>query len=118
MMNAKTEIRGNWPGQNKKPESTHRRRISRPVALEKLAISNDPPPTTTRPTTGGHYTPIFMELKMGQRIICPPDRARAIGKSLEEWLKKRGVPARVQTCAHYPADGMGGVWMLPAEDKP
>jgi hypothetical protein len=115
-MTAKTEIRGPWPGSPKaKTKSKAGIKRSRVVPLELLSITDDPPPVN-HAKPGGHYSTLFARLQPGQRIVCPPDRARAIGASLKDWLQKRGVSAHVQTCTRYEKDGMGGVWYYP-EDK-
>ena len=113
----KTEIRGKWPSGAKSRISRAGMKPTRPVPLELLSISSDPAPTTTGASTGGHYTPIFSDLKPGQRLICPPDRAVAVAASLKQWLRKRGINARVQSCSDYPKDHMGGVWWWHKQDE-
>lgn len=105
-----TKIAGPWPGKRASKPS----KMREPVPLEMLSISDDPPPLR-RSQPGGHYDAIFRELRPGQRLICPPDRAHGLAKTLADWLRKRGIKARVRSSEHYPKDGMGGVWYLPPE---
>ena len=113
-----TQIRGNWPTAKKVEDKKPVKKLAMraPVPLEQLSISDDPPPLRGS-TPGGHYTPIFKQLKPGQRLICPPDRAHALANTIKDWLARRGIKARVRSSERYPKDGMGGVWYFIDDSK-
>lgn len=108
---------------NNKPQTTYAGKnpfggpLTKPqhvIDPSELAIANDPPPS--KRYTQRKLDPIFAKLKPGQCLKCPSGVASNVGTQLRKFVKRRGLPGRVLVTSHYEADGMGRVWLLPAEE--
>ena len=59
------------------------------------------------------YEPLFVKLKQGQRIACPPGKAcGAIANNLRKWLQGKGHANPDIRTKRECEDGKGGVWWM------
>jgi hypothetical protein len=82
-------------------------------AVSGLQITNDPMPLR-KALLVSKYESLFANLQPGWCIQCPPG-LREVGRvsnALRKWHEARGRKAVIRTCAKYPKDGQGRVWLV------
>lgn len=89
--------------------------MSRINATE-LTITNDP--YISGRIVRSKYDPIFEQIEVGQRIVCPQGTAARLAVQFRKWLASHGYSDVEVKARERCADGQGGVWFLAGEIKP
>jgi hypothetical protein len=106
----------NWVGGNPfevKPAGTGKRLTKERTDTALLQITNDPVPPH-RVHTGNKYDALFTLLQPGQAIKCGSGQQETgrVANALRKWHQVRGNEVVIKSCAHYPSDGLGRVWLM------
>jgi hypothetical protein len=82
-------------------------------AVARLQITNDLLPAR-KALLVSKYESLFTNLQPGQCIVCPPGLSETgrIANALRKWHEARGKKPIIRTCATYPKDGQGRVWLV------
>lgn len=85
-------------------------------AVAGLQITQDPLPAR-KALLASKYESLFNNLQPGWCIQCPPGLKETgrVSNALRKWHEARGRKATIRTCAVYPKDGQGRVWLLSLE---
>lgn len=100
----KTEIRGAFPGKEKKPPKP-----SKKVNLSAVKITKEPY-NPAREVEHRKYDELFANIVEGDCVTCDPADVDGIDRALRMHLKRKGVDAVVRRKTHS-GDGRGRVWL-------
>lgn len=90
------------------------RRKAPAVDVDTLKVMRAEPLPEGRSAVPHKYHAVFSKLQPGDAIKCQPFQVGTVAKALNHWLKDRKQSGLVRSCRHYPADGLGRVWLLEA----
>ena len=85
---------------------------AKPFSVEDLVICKDPVPAT-KIITKYKYDAIFKQLKVGEALKCPGDKADTVASALRSYIKRNSLKHVVRATPQYQKEEPAGrVWML------
>jgi hypothetical protein len=88
--------------------------FAKKLAAEDLVVCKDPLPDT-RFFSRYKYDSVFEKMKPGECIRCPGENAGSVSAALRQYVKRKGIEAKVKSTDSYPAkkgEPTGRVWMV------